>query len=290
VVAVTANVHGDEATGVHACRELDRRLRTVLRSGTVVLYPSCNPHGLAQMSRTVPPDDIDLNRVFPGAARGGTAHRLASAIWKDLSARAPDVLVDLHSDAPNAVPYIILDRPVRLSWERRRALGERMLSLARGAGLMVVAEYPDDAYVQFGLDRSLAGAAVNLLGIPALTLEVGPRRWHSASAVDVMVDATLRVLGALGLVDHPPVPDAGQARLRRAAGPRARLGGLLVPSVEAGTAVVRGQELCRLVGWFAEDEVVVAAEDAVLLAWCEVAAVQAGTVIATMAVPDGDRL
>ncbi len=43
VVAVTANIHGDESTGVAVVQELDRWLREHLVKGMVVLYPSLNP-------------------------------------------------------------------------------------------------------------------------------------------------------------------------------------------------------------------------------------------------------
>src|SRR5262245_8613177 len=59
VVIVTANVHGDEVTGVVAVHRLDDRLAATLLRGSVVLYPSLNPQGLQQQQRVQPGDGVD---------------------------------------------------------------------------------------------------------------------------------------------------------------------------------------------------------------------------------------
>jgi hypothetical protein len=44
-VAIGANLHGDECTGVGVVHALIRELPAALRAGSVVLYPSLNPKG-----------------------------------------------------------------------------------------------------------------------------------------------------------------------------------------------------------------------------------------------------
>ena len=67
-VAITANVHGDEATGLAAVLQLQSHLEAHLAAGTVVLYPSLNPQGLRLQQRPVPADGVDpargLQRFF----------------------------------------------------------------------------------------------------------------------------------------------------------------------------------------------------------------------------------
>ena len=203
VAVVTANLHGDECTGLGVVRALDAYLREHPPKGTVVMYPSCNPQGLLHQTRHVPADEVDLNRVFPGAARGSQSSRLAHALWRDILRREPDVVIDLHADSPSAIPYAIVDRPVRLNRRDREAMGARLLRLADASGFTVLREYPDDIYVQFGLDRSLAGTVVNVGRIPAVTLEVGPRRYLDADAVQVSLKATLGILSEMGITDAP---------------------------------------------------------------------------------------
>jgi predicted deacylase len=157
----------------------------------------------------------------------------------------------------------------------------------------VLREYPDETYLQFGLDRSLAGAMVNTAGVPAVTLEVGPRRHLLASAVEVAFRATLGVLGAAGIVDHvePPHSSAVPGAWRRAPTPRTRRGGLAERLVAPGTRVRRGDLLARLVGLTGEVvEEVPAVEDALVVSWVEGAWVAPGGLLGTLGIPDDSRL
>jgi predicted deacylase len=233
-VVVTANVHGDEVVGVAAAHELDERLGASLQCGTVVLYPSLNPRGLLVQSRVHPDDGVDLNRVFPGEARGGAAARTAHAVFQDLTARRPDFVLDLHSDSATSVPYALVDRATSHAPARRAELERRMAAVARASGLFVLLEYPPEEYVRFRLDRSLAGAVVNHLGAPALTLEVGARRSVDPGAVRVVVEAVERVLGFLGATTTPPAAPVREPMWRRMAAPRAQSAGLFEPRIRPG--------------------------------------------------------
>ena len=51
---VTANIHGDETTGVGVIHNLARCLPDLLLRGSVYLYPTLNPDGLAACSRVLP--------------------------------------------------------------------------------------------------------------------------------------------------------------------------------------------------------------------------------------------
>jgi hypothetical protein len=290
---ITANLHGDETIGVAVAHRLDMWLQAHPFRGTIALYPSCNPTGLRAQTRHVPADDVDLNRLFPGNARGTSGSRLAASIWHDLSMRRPDLVVDLHADAPCAVPYVIVDRPVQSTGEARRKLGERLLALADATGLTVLREYPDEAYVQFGLDRSLAGAVVNVLHTPSVTLEVGPRRWMDSRSVAKALDATLGVLACGGLVDHVTHPDSTKVEgvWRRAPTPRARVAGLFDPRLEPGDRFSKGDVLAWLrtiTGDVAES--IIATDDGVLMSWVEASWVAPGALLGTLGIPDSERL
>lgn len=283
-VVVTANVHGDEATGVATVLELQRRLETLLVAGAVALYPSVNPHGLRLQQRPVPADGVDLNRAFPGDRSGRGASGVAGRLWADLERRAPDLVLDLHADSVVAVPYTILDRPVRLQAADRQAMEAQLEQLAHAAGLLVLHEYPDDLYLRFGLDHSLAGAVVNQMGVPALTLEVGPRRAVDPAAVDVTVGAVLRILDHLGMVrEAPSARRRPQGRLQRASAPRVRRPGVFVPVVRPGEAYGQGELLgvVRGLDGHARDEV--RAERAgVVVSWAEGAWIDVGGVPGTL--------
>ncbi len=246
VVVVTANVHGDEVVGVAAAHALDESLASTLCRGSVALYPSLNPRGLASLVRVQPDDGVDMNRVFPGDRHGTAASRSAAAIWTDVLARSPHALVDLHSDSSVSVPYVIVDRATMLRSGAREEMESRLGVLAAATGLLVLHEYPSDEYVRFRLDRSLAGAMVNHAGVPALTLEIGARRTVDPRAVRVASHAVLRVLHSLGMLSEPPPPPDDRpapGRWRRSAAPRVQAAGLFTPAIAPGATFAEGQVL-----------------------------------------------
>lgn len=243
-VVVTANVHGDEATGVGAIQELMHRLDRELLRGTVTLYPSMNPAALAQATRTLPADGQDLNRQFPGDPKGTPSERHANALWRDIAARRPDALIDLHADAPASIPYVLMDRVCRGEPQQRAELQSRVNALGVASGFTAINDYLPDEYIRYQLDRSLTGACVQHLGVPAVTVECGPRLYLDPAAVETMTLATLGMLHSLGMVARaaPPHPTRIQsATLRRLPGPRASTTGVLHSTCRPGEAFRRGE-------------------------------------------------
>lgn len=242
-VLVTANVHGDELTGLVAAQRLDALLVERLVRGRVVLWYSLNPGGLERRRRVLPDDGADLNRLFPGdETSSALSEQWAAQVWRALLRQHPDALIDLHADSIASIPYAIIDRAVRHSGARRLEMVEALTALGRATGLTTLREYPEDEYLRFGLDRSLAGAMVNHAGVPAVTIEAGPRRTVDVRAVDVAVQAVLRVLGHLGLVDDAPPPDPSRregAIWRRASAPRTSRAGVFVPALAPGERLER---------------------------------------------------
>lgn len=289
VVAVTANIHGDEATGVAVVQELDAWLADALVAGTVALYPSLNPSGLHSRTRVLP-EGLDLNRLFPGQAEGNPGERHAAAIWGDLLRRGVSLVIDLHADSARSIPYAIVDRA--LSRGRGASLAPTLERTARATGLTVLREYPDDQYIRFSLDRSLAGALVNRQAIPAVTVEAGPRRWISASAVSAAFDATRGVLGALGLVDFASIDHDSRVEggpWRRAAAPRARREGIFRERVPPGGRFEAGELLGTVVdlGGTVLDELR-APVAGLVISWAEVTWLEPGAVPGTLGLLEDD--
>lgn len=284
-VAITANVHGDEVTGVAAAHALDRGLiETGLARGTVVLYPCLNPRGLETGTRRF--GDADLNRCFPGSARGGASTRAAHAIWTDLLDREPDAAIDLHADSPAAVPYALVDRAVHRRADRESLEGAAE-ALARASGFVWMREYIDDDYIRFQLDRSLAGALLNHGGIPSVTLEVGPRRVAQAEAIETMTAAVVAILAHLGLVDGQPAKPAPEGPWRRAATPRAERPGVFVPTLAAGTPFDAGDALGEIRGLDGTCRSVIRGPSrGIVISWAEGAWVDTGTAVGTLALED----
>lgn len=284
VVVVTANLHGDECTGIGVCLALAESLEAELLRGTVHLYPSLNPEGLERRTRRHPDDDVDLNRLFPGDAAGGPAERLVHAVWTDIAARQPALVIDLHADAPAAVPYVVTDRAIALSGPARTALEGACARLGAATGLTVLQDYPDDRYARYRLDRSLTGAVLNRLRVPALTVEAGPRLLMDPIAVETTIRAVRGALAALGMVAGSVAADPSRVEgaYRRDTGPRAGAAGVLRPRVTPGVRVRRGELLAEIVALSgAVVERVRADADGFVVAFAERAHVGSGVPVCT---------
>jgi len=286
VVVVTANVHGDEVTGVAVVHALDRWLDEAQIAGTTVLYPTLNPAGLQAGERRFM--GRDLNRSFPGVSSGGTTVRAARAIWDDILSRAPDGVVDLHADSSSAIPYALVDRAVHVGSRARGPLEARAEALASATGLLWMREYPDAEYMRYQLDKSLAGALINHAGIPAVTVEAGPRRLADPSAVHATVAAVGGVMAHLGIVDPADTaePMSG-GPWRRDATPRAEWSGFFVPSMAPGAPFEAGEVLGQIRALDGEPRsLVTATARGRVISWAEGAWVEIGGSVGTVAVED----
>ena len=287
-VLITAGVHGDECVGVGVIFSLMEVLKSELCAGLVFLAPSLNPEGLRRGTRCLPGDERDLNRLFPGDSRGGLADRHAAAVWEELRDRRPDALIDLHTDSCASIPYALVDRCVRPRADAN-AIEARAWALAEASGFTALAEYPPDLYRRYQLDRSLTGAMMNLLGVPTVTLECGPRRLLDPAAVEEATVATLGAVTALGVCRRPAPrhqSHLGPGRWRRDAGPRCAAAGVLRPLVAPGGRFAAGDALAELRGLEGQRvERLRAAESGVVIALPERGWVEEGAVVATVAIP-----
>ncbi|MFT5583547.1 MAG: putative deacylase [Cognaticolwellia sp.] len=268
--------------------ELVKRLPELLTSGTVILFPTLNPEGLSQRTREVPADGVDLNRSWPGDARGGPTERLAHAFWTEFMRHDPDLVIDLHTDSPASIPYCIVDRHLKGS----QRLLKKTDVLAAATGLTVLREYPRVRYVKYQLERSLSGAVLNILAIPSLTIESGPRLYLDPSAVDTAVNSVLGVLTAAGLASSPAPPhptrvDGGP--WRRESGLRVGQAGVLITHTQPGEHFGRGQLLAEIVGLDGvQRERLLSPRKGVVVSLPERTWVVAGIAAGTYAVLEGD--
>ena len=103
-VLVMAGMHGDEVSGMESCRRLLRELKTrPVEKGMLIIIPILNVFGFLTMNRTMP-DGKDLNRNFPGSAKGSLTARLAHKLVREVLPHA-DMVVDLHSGGAQRVNY-----------------------------------------------------------------------------------------------------------------------------------------------------------------------------------------
>ena len=247
VLVIVANLHGDECTGIGVIHRLIAQAPERLLRGSLRLYPSLNPPGLMAGTRGIPGDALDPNRAFPGSPVGTGAQRHAHRVWTDIVDSNPTAVLDLHTDSGAAIPYAILDRVIR--GEEPEDTYRRCERMAQASGLTVLHEYPSARYRRFELDCSLPGALVNGPGIPAVTLEVGPRRRVDQASVDACMVAVEGVLGLMGLLECGTTVHSTRVCTdgwRRESGPRTNRVGVLVPLVQPGEFFKRRQVLAEI--------------------------------------------
>ncbi len=95
-LVLMAGNHGDEYEGQIAVSNLARELEAADIRGRLILLPMVNAPAAQAGLRTSPVDDGNLNRLFPGDARGNPTEMIAHYVEEVLMPLA-DYAVDLHS-------------------------------------------------------------------------------------------------------------------------------------------------------------------------------------------------
>ena len=179
---VDAAIHGDEVVGVEVIRQVMADLDPRTFRGTLIAVPIVNVLGFMTGDRYLP-DRRDLNRSFPGSARGSLAGRIAHLFMHEVVAKC-EVGIDLHtgSDRRSNLPQVRAD----LDDDRTRALAE-----AFAAPVMLHARIRDGSLRHAARER----------GATVLLYEAGENLRFDDYAIDAGVAGVRRVLAALGMTD-----------------------------------------------------------------------------------------
>jgi predicted deacylase len=224
-VWIDAAVHGDEVCGVEIVRRVLADLRPRSLVGTLIAVPIVNVHGFQTGDRYLP-DRRDLNRSFPGSARGSLASMIAHLMMTEVVARC-EVGVDLHTGSQHRsnLPQVRAD----LDEERTRHL-----ATVFGAPVMSHAETRDGSLRQ----------AARAVGARVLLYEGGEAGRFEDEAIDVGVGGVRRVLAELGMIAADGVePGATPVETRRSGWVRATRSGILQLACHRGELVEQGAGL-----------------------------------------------
>ncbi len=312
----TANIHGNELTGMAAVHDIVRPALLENLRGTVVALPSLNPAGLRTNQRVPYFETQDPNRSFPGYNNPDTDPTTAErqkhppSIYDEAMARlfecireSADFLVDLHCYGLQAASFTIRDR-VLYHDESDRAEAEelfrRMDELCGAFGLGVVNEAEARRYIDQKLHRSTSGAALNESRIPAITVElglIGGVDPDALAAARTGMLNSLRWAGMLpGMVDKitsVPVPQPPFST-RRENSPRAQASGILRYHVRPGDMVSQGDIIATLTDIFgnpiAENSEIRAESDGWIISLSRGAICYQGQTITNMAVRDDNPM
>jgi len=221
---VTSAVHGDEINGVAIVRHLITALSGKLARGTVIAVPVANRFGFDANDRYLP-DRRDLNRHFPGDAKGHMAARIADHLFRKVVLLA-DAGIDLHTAAAGNS---------NLCHVRGDAGKRAVKTLMRASGVPILVHSD-------GPKGSLRRAATEA-GVPTLLFEAGEAGRFHRHAVEIGHHAVLQTLGHLGMVETRFRRPAFQTLVRKSEWVRADHGGIFDIQVEPGDLVAKGQPL-----------------------------------------------
>jgi predicted deacylase len=222
-LCLTAGIHGDELNGVEIVRRVFQAIDVDVLRGTLVGLPVVNVHGFRSSSRYLP-DRRDLNRYFPGQAKGSSAARIAATLFTTLVGTC-DSLIDFHTGSFHRtnLPQVRGDLGV-----------EPVLALGRSFGVGVLVHTR-------GMRGTLRRAATNA-GLPTVTYEAGEPMRFSEEEIAHGVDGVHNVLATYGMrpADRPAHPPRIYHRSRWI---RTNAAGIFLSPVAVGDAIRADQLL-----------------------------------------------
>ncbi|MEM1176648.1 MAG: succinylglutamate desuccinylase/aspartoacylase family protein [Pseudomonadota bacterium] len=227
-MVVCAAIHGDELNGIEIIKRLLKRKALTSMKGTLIAVPIVNVHGFLDLSRYLP-DRRDLNRSFPGSAKGSIASRTAHTFVTEILSKA-DIGIDLHTGAVNRsnLPQI------RAYLENTET---RDLARAFGTPVVVNSNIRDGSLRDCAADR----------GLPMLVYEAGEALRFDEISIKAGVVGIIKVMRYIGMLP--------KARKTRDIDPliadftswvRAPASGIITPRVELGARVKEGQRLATI--------------------------------------------
>jgi len=181
VVFISAAIHGDELNGVEIIRRF-RKLNILEKlKGTLLLVPIVNVYGIMTLSRYLP-DRRDLNRSFPGSAKGSLAGRVAKAFFDEIVLKC-DLGIDLHTASihKSNLPQV-----------RTNTDNEYTFRLAKAFGAPVILH----SELRDGSLRAVAQEN----GVPILLYEAGEALRFDENSIRIGVQGLVNVLRENGML------------------------------------------------------------------------------------------
>lgn len=228
VLFLSAAIHGDELNGVEIIRRVLKRKALQSLRGTLLAVPIVNIHGFIDQSRYLP-DRRDLNRSFPGSAKGSIAARLANIFLREVVLKS-EYGIDLHTGAVDRqnLPQIRgdLDDP-------------KLEELARAFGAPVV--------VNAGKREGSLRACAAGHGIPVMIYEAGEALRFDELSIRAGIRGVLQVMRKLGML--PPGRGAAPnpaVRAESTSWVRAPNSGIVTSPVRLGSRVKEKERLATL--------------------------------------------
>ena len=271
---VSAAIHGDEINGVEIIRRVMKLPALKHIRGALVAAPIVNVPGFLNLSRYLP-DRRDLNRSFPGSAKGSLAARIAKLFLDEVVSDSTHG-IDLHTGTSHRENY----PQIRANLDDAEA--ERM---ARAFGVPLV--------LNAGFRKGSLRAAGHDGGVSIIVFEAGEALRFDEAAIRAGVKGVTRVMRELGMLparkrarsDHEPLI------LRSSQWVRAPCSGVLRASQPAGARVRSGQILAVISDPLGEaDTEITVPVDGVIVGRTNLPLVHEGDALFNIALTEGTQI
>ncbi len=242
---ISAAIHGDEINGVEIIRRLLQHKALNTLRGTLLAIPIVNVYGFLNHTRYLP-DGRDLNRSFPGSAKGSLTGRVAHTFLEQIIRKSTHG-IDLHTGSRHRsnFPQIRAD----LDDPATRAMTE-----AFGVPLAINARVRDGSLRECAADS----------GVPVILYEAGEALRFEEMHIRAGVKGIINVMRSIGMLR--------EGRRRKAPAPliisdqtswiRAPESGVLRTLVPLGAKVSRGQTIALVADPLGTTETAITAPDA----------------------------
>ncbi|UII34544.1 M14 family metallopeptidase [Fulvivirga ulvae] len=245
VLGITAGVHGYEYPPILAGQQLTHKIDPGQLSGTVILVQVANTG--AFLGRTPflnPADGKNLNRSFPGNAKGTITERIADFISREVISKC-DYFLDMHAgDAPeDLMPYTAYyhsdDMP---------EISEKGRLMATNMGF--------DHIVVFNVTGKTArpstycSAEAFKAGIPAMDIECGGLGRSEEQQVGQVVKGVQSLLKQLKMLEGQPLVTPSIAVIKKRSYLSSDHKGIFYAAKTSGDYVVKGMHLGYITDFF----------------------------------------
>lgn len=182
VMGITAALHGDEVNGISTIFKLINEIDPKELKGTLVLVPISNTPGYLMNQRCFS-DNVDLNRIMPGAPSGSPSKIYAHHFIQKIVSKF-DYLLDLHTASHGRVNSLYIRADIESEATRTLAFLQNPQ--------IIVKKFDEE-----GTLRSWA----NDHNIPAITIEIGNSNAFQHQLVDETLEGILNTLRYYGMLE-----------------------------------------------------------------------------------------
>jgi len=219
---ICAAQHGDEINGVEIIRRVMDRKELSKIKGILIAVPVVNVFGFLNSSRYLP-DRRDLNRSYPGSAKGSLASRLAHLFLTEIAEKSTHG-IDIHTGAIHRynLPQIRTSLDDEQTTEMAKAFGAPVILHSRQR------------------NNSLRETLANE-GTPIIVYEAGEALRYNESAIKLGVDGIIRVMRHIGMLRKSRAKRTEPIQTRSSRWVRAKKSGLVQLKAKAGEKVTRHQ-------------------------------------------------